>query len=199
MLEYPVYSTAYGLRVLVEAGAPGDSALVRRMAAYLRAQQFTEARGIAPGHPAYGAWGFGETNLGPGQTGHLDLSHTRRALGALRAADALDAASAEAATRFLRLVQKHPGEPRPQPPDGVRPDSASETAAMSARRRGTISSSQSDDMTSRRHRSDSRINMSPARAVNRPSRSLTSHSPDRMNFTSTRSSAHFGSTTAFAP
>jgi hypothetical protein len=124
VLEYPVYSTAYAVRVLAEHGAPGDSALVRRMAGYLRAQQFTEARGIGPDHPAYGAWGFGETNLGPGQTGHLDLSHTRRALGALRAARALDAAAAEAATRFLRLVQKHPSDGRPRPPDGVLPDSA---------------------------------------------------------------------------
>jgi len=124
VLEYPVYATAYALRVLAQHGAPEDSALVRRMAGYLRAQQFTEARGIAPAHPAYGAWGFGETNLGPRQTGHLDLSHTRRALGALRAAGALDSASAAAATRFLALLQKHPSEPRPQPPNGVLADSS---------------------------------------------------------------------------
>lgn len=123
VLEYPVYSTAYGLRVLAVHGAPEDTALVRRMAAYLRAQQFTEARGIPPEHAAYGAWGFGETTLGPGQTGHLDLSHTRRALAALRAANGLDSTSAAAATRFLRLLQKHPSDGRPQPPNGVLTDS----------------------------------------------------------------------------
>ncbi|MDX1420848.1 MAG: hypothetical protein R3181_12850 [Rubricoccaceae bacterium] len=123
VLEYPVYSTAYGLRVLAAHGAPEDTALVRRMARFLQAQQFTERRGITPEHLAYGAWGFGETTLGPGETGHLDLSHTRRALGALRAAGALDSASADAATRFLRLLQKHPSSRRPQPPDGVLTDS----------------------------------------------------------------------------
>ena len=123
VLEYPVYSTAYALQVFAAHGAPEDTALVRRMAAYLRAQQFTEARGFTPNDPAYGAWGFGETNLVTGQTGHVDLSHTRRALDALRAAGALDAASAAAATRFLRLVQKHPGDGRPQPPNGVLIDS----------------------------------------------------------------------------
>lgn len=124
VLEYPNYSTAYALRVLAEHGAPEDTALVRRMAAYLRAEQFTEARGFASEHPAYGAWGFGETNLGPGQAGHLDLAHTRRALAALRAADALDPAAGAAATHFLRLLQKHPSETRSQPPNAHPPDSS---------------------------------------------------------------------------
>jgi hypothetical protein len=122
-LEYPNYSTAYALLVLAAHGAPEDTALVRRMAAYLRAQQLTEARGFAPDWPGYGAWGFGETNLAPGQAGHVDLSHTRRALGALAAAGALDSTAAAAATRFLRLLQKHPGDGRPQPPDGILTDS----------------------------------------------------------------------------
>jgi hypothetical protein len=124
VLEYPNYSTAYALRIFAAHGAPApgsgpgqaDSALVRRMAAYLAGQQFTEARGFTPDRLEYGAWGFGETNLDPGESGHVDLSHTRRVLGALRAAGALDSSAAAAATAFLRILQKHPEDDRPQPP-----------------------------------------------------------------------------------
>ncbi len=119
VLEYPNYATAYAIRIFGAAGTPADTALVQRMAAYLAAEQFDESRGFTPDMPAYGAWGFGETNLGPGQFGHTDLSHTRRVLGALRAARALDADMAGAATSYLRMVQKHPDDPRPQPPAGV--------------------------------------------------------------------------------
>jgi hypothetical protein len=119
VLEYPNYSTAYALRIFATYGAPSDSALVRRMAAYLAGQQFTEARGFTPDRPEYGAWGFGETSLARGQSGHVDLSHTRRVLGALRAAGALDPPAAAAATQFLRILQKHPDDARPQPPSGA--------------------------------------------------------------------------------
>ena len=118
VLEYPNYATAYAIRIFVAAGTTEDTVLVRRMARYLAAEQFDESRGFTPDMPAYGAWGFGETNLGPGEAGHTDLSHTRRVLGALRAARALDADAAAAATRFLRMVQKHPDDRRPQPPGG---------------------------------------------------------------------------------
>ena len=118
VLEYPNYATAYAIRIFVAAGTPADTSLVQRMAAYLAAEQLDESRGFTPDMPAYGAWGFGETNLGPGQAGHVDLSHTRRVLGALRAARALDADMARAATSFLRMVQKHPDDARPQPPGG---------------------------------------------------------------------------------
>ncbi|NNF58631.1 MAG: hypothetical protein HKN04_10350 [Rhodothermaceae bacterium] len=124
VLEYPNYATAYALRIFAEHGAPEDSALVRRMVAYLRGQQFTEQRGITPDRLAYGAWGFGETTLAQGEAGHLDLSHTRRAVQALRAAEALDDEAAVAVTRYLRLVQKHPAESRAQPPSATLPDSA---------------------------------------------------------------------------
>ena len=124
VLEYPNYATAYALRVFAEYGAPEDSALVRRMAEYLRGQQFTERRGISPDQLEYGAWGFGETTLARGEVGHIDLSHTRRVVQALRAADALDDEAAAAVTRYLQLVQKHPADSRPQPPSATLPDSA---------------------------------------------------------------------------
>lgn len=108
IIEYPNYSTAYALRVLAKHGAPGDSMLVRSMIMYLAAEQFTERRGIQPGHPAYGSWGFGETNLPHGQVGHVDLSHTRHVLEALREAGWNDTAAIRETTRFLRLLQKHP-------------------------------------------------------------------------------------------
>ena len=124
VLEYPNYATACALRVFAERGAPEDSALVRRMAAYLRGQQFTEQRGISPDQLEYGAWGFGETTLARGEVGHIDLSHTRRVVQALRAADALGDTAAASVTHYLRLVQKHPADSRPQPPAETPPDSA---------------------------------------------------------------------------
>ncbi|HEX9615256.1 MAG TPA: prenyltransferase/squalene oxidase repeat-containing protein [Bacteroidota bacterium] len=108
IIEYPNYSTAYALRALLRHGEAADSGLIRQMTRYLVAEQFTEARGIGPDHPAYGAWGFGETNLAKGQVGHVDLSHTRHVLEAIADADAGDSAHFRKATRFLRLLQKHP-------------------------------------------------------------------------------------------
>jgi hypothetical protein len=130
VLDYPNYATAYALRVFAEHGAPADTGLVRRMAVYLAGQQLTEARGFAPDHPAYGAWGFGEAGLTPQRPGHVDLSHTRRVLAALRAAGALAPEAATAATTFLRMLQKHPTENRPQPPaPGSSPGQASRRGA----------------------------------------------------------------------
>ncbi|MEX2115385.1 MAG: prenyltransferase/squalene oxidase repeat-containing protein [Bacteroidota bacterium] len=108
IIEYPNYSTAYALRVFVKLGDPADSTRIRAMTAYLAGEQFTEQRGILPGHPAYGSWGFGETNLSKGRVGHVDLSHTRHVLEALREAGWNDTTAMEKTTRFLRLLQKHP-------------------------------------------------------------------------------------------
>ena len=108
IIEYPNYSTAYALRVFLKNGTPSDSVLIRGMATYLTNEQFTERRGIHPDHPAYGSWGFGETNLSKGQTGHVDLSHTRHVLEALREGGWNDTTAAKKTTRFLRLLQKHP-------------------------------------------------------------------------------------------
>lgn len=108
ILEYPNYSTAYGLRVMVKHGAPADSTLIERMKKYLAEQQFVERRGIRPSDPVYGSWGFGEKNIAKGRVGHVDLSHTRHVLQALIEAGHRDADMMRKANRFLRLLQKHP-------------------------------------------------------------------------------------------
>jgi hypothetical protein len=83
--DYPNYATALAVRVLVRARRPG---LAGRMAAYLRAQQFTEQNGWRPADPAYGGWGMGGTQRTPPDTGHVDLSMTRHVLEALSASGA---------------------------------------------------------------------------------------------------------------
>ncbi len=108
IVEYPNYSTAYALRTLVRFGSEEDSALIRRMTEYLIDQQFVERRGIQPEDPAYGSWGFGEPNLKKGIVGHVDLSHTRRVLQALREAGYSGPAAFQKAKAFLHLTQKQP-------------------------------------------------------------------------------------------
>ncbi len=115
IIEYPNYSTAYALRVFAKRTTHTDSALVRSMTTYLIGEQFTEQRGIHPSHPAYGSWGFGETHLPKGQVGHVDLSHTRHVLEALREAGWLDTVAIRKTTRFLRLLQKHPSHDQSPP------------------------------------------------------------------------------------
>jgi len=106
IIDYPNYSTAYALRVFADHGAPEDSLLVQKMTAYLLGQQFTEQRGIDTAHTGYGAWGFGERRLPPGETAHVDLSHTRRALEALRAAlSNKNHPAFQHAIRFLKTLQ----------------------------------------------------------------------------------------------
>jgi len=115
VLEYPNYATAYALRVLLRAGEERDAPLRDAMLQYLLQQQFVEHRSITPADLAYGAWGFGERHLPPGHTGHVDLSHTRRVLQALREAGYTQPITYATAQVFLRLVQKHPTETRLQP------------------------------------------------------------------------------------
>jgi hypothetical protein len=130
LLEYPTYATAYALRDFVRAGRPGDRALMEKMRARLAQQQFGPARGFTETSPAFGGWGFGGTHP-PGATGHMDLSHTRKVLQALREAGGTDDAVFARARVFLRLMQRHPTETRPHPaplfvpappPRGVRYD-----------------------------------------------------------------------------
>ncbi|MEO0469527.1 MAG: prenyltransferase/squalene oxidase repeat-containing protein [Bacteroidota bacterium] len=110
VLEYPNYATSYALRALYQLDREPD--LQRKMAGYLLSQQFTEARGIGPEHPAYGAWGFGEMGIPTGETGHVDLSHTRKVLQALQETE-IDAPEAfEKAQGFLRLLQKQSNDSR---------------------------------------------------------------------------------------
>ena len=85
LLDYPNYATSYALRCLSQYGEDSeDPSRVQKMQTYLSKQQFTEQRGIHKDHPAYGSWGFGEQLLQYGETGHIDLSHTRRVIEALR-------------------------------------------------------------------------------------------------------------------
>lgn len=114
IMEYPNYSTAYALRCLLRAGSAADKPLIDRMLRYLQKQQYREETGFAVSHPAYGGWGFGGVHP-PGEPGHMDLAHTRRVLEALRAAGLNDRRTFARAEQFLRLVQRHPDDPRPQP------------------------------------------------------------------------------------
>lgn len=107
ILDYPNYSTAYALRVLKKYGSPNDTTLIKEVVGYLLSQQFTERRGIDTTHLAYGAWGFGETNLSLGQHGHVDLSHTRRILEALKDAEVLKDSVIVPVKQFLSLLQKY--------------------------------------------------------------------------------------------
>ncbi len=106
VIDYPNYSTAYALRVFATHGAPEDRPLIEKMTAYLLGQQFIEQRGIDTTHTGYGAWGFGELKLPPGETAHVDLSHTRRALESLRTAfPGEDLPAFRHAARFLKTLQ----------------------------------------------------------------------------------------------
>ncbi|GAA4457494.1 terpene cyclase/mutase family protein [Novipirellula rosea] len=128
VLEYPVFASAFALRCF--EAMPDNDAAVDSLRRFLIREQFTESRGFSKSDLAYGGWGFGGTQP-PGQTGHMDLSHTRWALAAIRATDDRSSYDDQASTtpnpeldqiysnaqHFLRLLQKHPSEPRPHPGD----------------------------------------------------------------------------------
>ena len=114
VLEYPTYSTAYALLCFEQAGAASDQGLVARLQRWLLDQQYREANGFEREHPAYGGWGFGGP-ITTGVPGHMDLAHTRRVLQALRTTRCSDHEAFQRAEHFLRLVQRHPSETRPQP------------------------------------------------------------------------------------
>lgn len=79
--NYPNYAAAYALRIYTQTHINDQKQW--RLVQYLRDQQFTELRNTPPGSMAYGGWGYGETDLKPGEFGHVDISHTRRILEAL--------------------------------------------------------------------------------------------------------------------
>jgi hypothetical protein len=114
VVEYPNYSTAYALQCLVQRGDVRDQALIKRMRDYLVTQQYTPSRGFAEDSFAFGGWGFGDRRE-PGDAGHMDLAHTRRVLEALRAMGIEDQTVFARSESFLRLLQRHPDETRPQP------------------------------------------------------------------------------------
>jgi hypothetical protein len=62
---------------LVAAQRGSWTADIAPMVAQLRAQQFSDANGWTPEHPAYGGWGMGGTIRRPPDAGHVDLSMTR--------------------------------------------------------------------------------------------------------------------------
>ncbi len=129
IMEYPNYATSYGVKALLLVGSPEDDALLATMVEYLLGQQYVEMRGILPSNVGYGAWGFGEKTITEGVIGHLDLSHTRRVLEALREYSDSDSferhSSVESTLKqriidalaasnvFLGVAQKHPSDARP--------------------------------------------------------------------------------------
>ncbi|MEO5928758.1 MAG: prenyltransferase/squalene oxidase repeat-containing protein [Candidatus Kapaibacterium sp.] len=115
ILEYPNYSTAYALRCLLKVNRPRDKPLIENMVKYLAGEQYNESRGFDSLSPAYGGWGFGALGLSPGDPGHMDLSHTRRCLEAIRESGYGDQPLYNRARIFLLMVQRHPLDTRPQP------------------------------------------------------------------------------------
>jgi hypothetical protein len=113
IVEYPVYSSAYALQCLAIAGGDSDLDLARRIQGFLEGAQFGPGNGFDPHMAAYGGWGFDKPKQ-PGEPGHMDLAHTRRALEALSAANRrwpkLPSGFRNATERaqfFLRVVQRH--------------------------------------------------------------------------------------------
>ena len=108
--DYPNYATALAVDALVAAQRRSWTTDIAPMVAQLRAQQFSEANGWTPEHPAYGGWGMGGAIRRPPDAGHVDLSMTRFVLEALRASGV--GASDPAMTRarvFLERAQSHDG------------------------------------------------------------------------------------------
>ena len=108
--DYPNYATALAVDALVAAQRRLRTADIAPMVAHLRAQQFSEANGWTPEHPAYGGWGMGGAIRRPPDAGHVDLSMTRVVLEALRASgvDGSDPAMTRARV-FLGRSQNHDG------------------------------------------------------------------------------------------
>jgi hypothetical protein len=108
--DYPNYATALAVDALVAAQRRLWTTDIAPMVAHLRAQQFSEANGWTPEHPAYGGWGMGGAIRRPPDAGHVDLSMTRFVLDALRAAgvDGSDPAMTRARV-FLERSQNHDG------------------------------------------------------------------------------------------
>jgi squalene-hopene/tetraprenyl-beta-curcumene cyclase len=133
ILEYPVYSTAYAILAIdrlrkldQEASAEHRlkaSKISIRLNRFLISSQFDEKSGFTTEMPAYGGWGFDKAQQ-PGDPGHMDLAHTRRAIDAAFALGVHftnNGGDVRAKTqRFLAVVQKRPETLALQPvPEGV--------------------------------------------------------------------------------
>ncbi len=119
MLNYPNYSAAYALKVL--CFLQQDTALQNILVGHLLREQFIEHRGIAPDNLAYGGWGYGEPGLPFGEHGHVDVSHTRRIVEALKMKAEAKAKETPTVSRshalalsrhFLQGVQRTQEDPR---------------------------------------------------------------------------------------
>jgi len=113
LMEYPNYATAFGAKVLLQHGTPDQESKAGEMMTYLLNQQLVEKRGFQVGHAAYGGWGFGEVGISPENPGHVDLSHTRRILEALRCQGRPSTEVQEKVGIFLLRLQKSPVAPQP--------------------------------------------------------------------------------------
>jgi hypothetical protein len=129
ILEYPVYSTAYAVLALEKWRSLGyqlsdeERSDFRRMQRFLQKCQFNHTNGFTRQMPAYGGWGFDKAKE-PGQPGHTDLAHTRRAITAVQLTleyhGLMDSLYAGLTQRFLAVVQKRPETLDIQPlPEGV--------------------------------------------------------------------------------
>jgi squalene-hopene/tetraprenyl-beta-curcumene cyclase len=124
IVEYPVYSTAYALRCVLEIEPQRAREMrVEEMSRFLAGAQFQEANGFSTKDPAYGGWGLNAPQS-PGVPGHMDLAHTRRAQDALAVLERGNTFEApiydraplvERAQAFLAVVQKRPEAASRQP------------------------------------------------------------------------------------
>lgn len=81
--DYPNYTTAFCLRVLLLVRPLGWRAAADRLIEHLLSRQFREADGWTFETPPHGAWGMGGAVRTPPEAGHVDLSMTRHVLEAL--------------------------------------------------------------------------------------------------------------------
>ena len=126
ILEYPVYSTAYAVLVLGGIRDRTGWTDIDMMQSFLISAQFTTQNGFTPQMAAFGGWGFDKPQK-PGEPGHMDLAHTRRAIEAMnfinhfpRDEATFQKQVALPVQRFLAVVQKRPETLAIQPvPEGV--------------------------------------------------------------------------------
>ncbi|MBL8215904.1 MAG: terpene cyclase/mutase family protein [Bryobacterales bacterium] len=109
--DYPNYATALAVQAYVRARRDELQPAVRRMTAWLLAQQFGEANGWSREQAAFGGWGMGGEVRRPPYPGHVDLSMTRHVLASLQMAGVpLTDAVYSRARVYLERLQNLPGD-----------------------------------------------------------------------------------------
>jgi len=107
--DYPVYATAMTLLAAARSERPQQLARFGSSIDWLVGQQLTRARGWQDS-PALGGWPMGSKRVpAPPSPGHVDLSMTRRALQALRAAGTLDGDARADALAFVSASETEGG------------------------------------------------------------------------------------------